>query len=285
MIGRFANRLAGGRFYLDERSYTLATNNTPGGRPCHLHGGPGGFDRRLWSATPFTTPAGEPALRLVYRSPDGEEGYPGTLDVTVTYTLGADATLRLDTVATTDAPTILNLTNHSYFNLAGAGSPTSLDHELVLHATAFTPVDAGLIPTGVVAPVAGTPLDFTTPQRIGARIDAPHEQLRFAGGYDHNFVLAPSASRAPRPAATLRHADTGRVLDVLTTEPGLQFYSGNFLDGSFPAKAGRTYPHRSGLCLETQHFPDSPNQPAFPSTVLRPGETFRSTTLFRFSTA
>ena len=308
MIGRFANRIAGGRFTLEGRAYTLATNNTPGDRPCHLHGGVAGFDRRFWSAAPGTTPAGEPSLRLSYRSPDGEEGYPGTLDVAVTYALGADRTLRIDTLATSDAPTILNLTNHSYFNLAGAGHPTILDHVLELQAPAFTPVDAGLIPTGVVAPVAGTPLDFTTPQRIGDRIDAPHDQLRFAGGYDHNFVLAPSGRLAaassglafprsaagtiasgtpiaPCPAARLLHPATGRVLEVLTTEPGLQFYSGNFLDGSFPAKAGRTYPHRSGLCLETQHFPDSPNQPTFPPTVLRPGETFRSSTLFRFSTA
>lgn len=279
LVGRVGNRIAGGQFTLDGRTYTLATNNAPGGIPCHLHGGQRGFDKVLWSAEP-TTRDGQPALLLRYTSPDGEEGYPGTLAVAVTYSLTADQGLRIDYTATTDRPTPVNLTNHCYFNLAGAGDV--LGHEVTLHARRYTPVTAGLIPTGAVTPVAGTPFDFTTPHAIGARIGQNHEQLRFGGGYDHNWVLD-SADGSLALAATVREPASGRVMDVLTTEPGVQFYTGNFLDGQVPGKSGAAYPYRSGFCLETQHFPDSVNQPAFPSTILRPGQTYRSTTVYRFS--
>ncbi len=289
IIGRFGNRIAHGRFTLDGRTYALATNNTPGGIPCHLHGGPVGFDRQFWTLAEQRSDR----ARFTLRSRDGDEGYPGNLDVAVTYALTADNALRLDYEARCDAPTIVNLTNHAYFNLAGEGHGTILDHLATFRASAYTPVDAGLIPTGAIAPVAGTPFDFRTPQRIGARIDADHPQLRVGGGYDHNFVLdhARSAASAtpgilePQLAATVEETQSGRVLEVLTTEPGLQFYSGNFLAGAFAAKHGHVYPYRSGFCLESQHFPDSPNQPHFPSVVLRPGETRRSSTLYRFSTA
>ena len=281
VVGRVGNRIAAGRFTLDGRRYALATNNTPGGRPCHLHGGNVGFHQRLWHAEAARTPAGE-ALRLTYRSPDGEEGYPGNLDVTVTYTATADHGLRLDYEAVTDAPTPVNLTNHSYFNLEDGGATPILDHELQVMATHFTPVDEGLIPTGELAPVAATPLDFSRPRRIGERIDADHPQLRFAGGYDHNFVLPGGGT--PVLAATVHAPRSGRVLEVRTTEPGMQFYTGNFLDGSLTGKEGVTYGYRHGFCLETQHPPDAVNQPSFPSIILRPGVTLRSTTCFRFST-
>lgn len=281
LIGRVGNRIAGGRFTLDGRTYALATNNSPGGRPCHLHGGNLGFDKVLWSAEPATRD-GLPALLLRYTSRDGEEGYPGQLDVEVTYALTADCALRIDYAATTDRATPVNLTNHCYFNLAGAGHGDVLGHELTLHARRYTPVDPGLIPVGELAPVAGTPFDFTAPHRIGARIGDTHDQLRYGAGYDHNWVLD-SADGTLALAATLHEPASGRILDVLTTEPGLQFYSGNFLTGQLTGKSGATYAHRGGLCLETQHFPDSVNQPAFPTTILRPGETYRSTTVYRFS--
>ncbi|MEY2879602.1 MAG: Aldose 1-epimerase precursor [Verrucomicrobiota bacterium] len=300
IVGRVGNRIAGGRFTLDGRSYALAKNNAPGGRPCHLHGGVRGFDQALWAAEP-TTHAGRPALRLRHTSPDGDEGYPGTLAVEVLYSLTADGGLRLDYTATTDRATPVALTNHAYFNLRGHAAGEILDHELTLAARRYTPVDAGLIPTGELAPVAGTPLDFTKPQRIGARIAADHPQLRFGLGYDHNFALdawpdgaaAPSprlaascsaSAAAPTLAATVREPASGRVLEVLTTEPGVQFYTGNFLDGTQIGKGGHAYAHRGGFCLETQRFPDSVNQPAFPNCILRPGETLRSTTVFRFRT-
>jgi aldose 1-epimerase len=290
LIGRFGNRIAAGRFTLDDKSYVLATNNFPAGIPCHLHGGRGGFHQVLWSAEPATVD-GQPALRLSYLSPDNEEGYPGNLAVTVTYTLSSTGELRIDYGATTDLPTPVNLTHHGYFNLKGEGNGDITDHQLVLHASNFTPVSAGLIPTGQVMSVAGTPLDFRTPHLIGERITTQHEQLAFAAGYDHNYVLDAGAKALPgavaptKPAlaATLTEASTGRRMEVLTTEPGVQFYSGNFLDGTLTGKSGRAYQRRSGLCLETQHFPDSPNQPSFPNTILRPGETFRSATVFRFS--
>lgn len=286
IIGRCGNRIAGGRFTLDGRTYALATNNTPGGIPCHLHGGSVGFDRQFWTIGEHRADR----VRFTLCSPDGDEGYPGTLEVAVTYALTPDNALRIDYEARTDAPTIVNLTNHAYFNLAGEGHPTVLDHVATFHASAYTPVDQGLIPTGEIAPVAGTPLDFRTPERIGARIDADHPQLRAGGGYDHNFVLdrPPGVSgpvATPQLAATVCEPTSGRVLEVLTTEPGLQFYSGNFLNGAFRAKHGHVYPHRSGFCLETQHFPDAPNHPHFPSVVLRPGETRRSCTLYRFANA
>jgi aldose 1-epimerase len=282
IIGRVGNRTAGGKFTLDGRTYTLATNNAPGGLPCHLHGGQRGFDQALWLAEPATRD-GQPALRLRHTSPDGDEGYPGTLRVEVLYSLTADRGLRLDYTATTDRATPVALTNHTYFNLRGEGDGDILGHELTLRARRYTPVNAGLIPTGELAPVAGTPFDFTTPHAIGERIAQDHPQLSFGAGYDHNYVLD-STDGSLALAARVREPASGRVLEVLTTEPGVQFYSGNFLDGSRTGKSGRAYARRSGFCLETQHFPDSANQPAFPSIILRPGQMLRSTTVFRFST-
>jgi len=283
-VGRFANRIAHGRFTLDGHPYTLAQNNSPGGIPCHLHGGNRGFDKVLWHAEPGGS-AAEPALRLRYHSADGEEGYPGNAEIEVTYTVTADNTLRIDYTATTDRATPLNLTNHSYFNLSGEGGANILGHVLTLRAGRYLPVNAGLIPLGQRAPVAGTPLDFTEPHTIGERIEGLHEQLRFAGGYDHCFeidpVVPPVAGLAL--AATLFEPQSGRLLEVRTTEPGVQFYSGNFLNGSVTGKSGHAYQRRAGLCLETQHFPDAPNQPSFASTILRPGATFRSTTVYRFN--
>lgn len=283
IVGRVGNRIAGGKFSLDGRTYSLACNNTPAGRPCSLHGGLRGFDKVLWSATPLALPAGQ-ALRLDYRSADGEEGFPGSLDVTVTYTVTADNALRIEYAATTDRATPVNLTNHSFFNLAGEGSGSVLDHIVTLRARHYTPVDAGLIPLGQLAPVEGTPLDFTTPHPIGKRIGSAHEQLRLAGGYDHNFVLDRGAAGLVH-AATVEEPKSGRWLEVHTTEPGLQLYTGNFLDGSFAGKSGHVYQRRDGFCLETQHFPDSPNQPDFPSIILRPGATLRSTTIYQFGHA
>lgn len=282
LIGRVGNRTAGGRFTLDGRTYELATNNAPGGRPCHLHGGKVGFDKVLWSAAPAAA-AGQPAVRLRHVSPAGDEGYPGTLTVEVVYALTAERGLRIDYTATADAPTPVNLTNHAYFNLRGEGEGDILGHVLTLRAARYTPVDPGLIPTGELARVAGTPFDFTTPHAIGERIDVADEQLRRAGGYDHNFVLDAGGGTLAH-GATVVEPESGRLMEVWTTEPGVQCYAGNFLDGRFTGKSGRAYGRRSGFCLETQHFPDSANQPAFPSIVLRPGETRRSTTLYRFAT-
>lgn len=280
LVGRVGNRIAGGKFSLDGQTYSLATNNTPGGLPCHLHGGLKGFDKVLWQAESHNTPSGQ-ALTLRYLSVDGEEGYPGNLDVTVTYTVTGDNALTIEYTATTDRATPACFTNHTYFNLAGEGSGDVLSHVLTLHASRYTPVNAGLIPIGEIAPVAGTPLDFTTPHRIGERIESPSEQLRVAGGYDHNYVFDPM--NEAQAAATLFEPLSGRLLEMRTSEPGVQLYTGNFLDGSFAAKNGHVYHHRHGLCLETQHFPDSPNQPAFPSVTLRPGHTLHSKTEYRFS--
>ncbi|TPG52370.1 galactose mutarotase [Roseomonas nepalensis] len=270
LIGRYANRIAGGRFTLDGREHRLATNDGPNS----LHGGARGFDKRLWRVEA----ADSGRLDLSLHSPDGEEGYPGALRVRVTYAVEGSGTLRIDYAAETDAPTVLNLTNHSYWNLAGEGSGTVLDHELEIAADRFTPVDATLIPTGEQRAVEGTPFDFRAPRPIGARIRDDDPQLRIGRGYDHNWVLNGGAE----PAARLRDPGSGRVLEVLTDQPGLQFYSGNLLDGTLVGPSGRAYRSGDGVALETQHFPDSPNRPDFPGTVLRPGEVFRSTTRLRF---
>ncbi|MDO8542457.1 MAG: aldose epimerase family protein [Opitutaceae bacterium] len=282
IIGRVGNRIANGQFTLNGQTYTLAKNNRPGGIPCHLHGGMRGFDKVWWDAEPFTNADGG-GLRLRYQSKDGEEGYPGNLDVSVTYLVTGDDALRIDYEAQTDRATPVNLTNHSYFNLAGEGAPPVLGHALTLNASAYTPVNAGLIPRGEITPVENTPFDFRAPHTIGDRIDRPHEQLRFAGGYDHNFALD-ARDGAPAIAATVLEPQSGRLLEVLTTEPGVQFYSGNFLTGMLAGKNGHVYPRRGGFCLETQHFPDSPNQPDFPPVILQPGATLHSTTVYRFST-
>ena len=276
-IGRYGNRIAKGKFSLDGTIYSLATNNIGNA----LHGGIKGFDKVLWTAEPMQ--GDEPALKLTYLSKDGEEGYPGNLKVEVVYTLLKDNSLKLDYTATTDKKTVLNLTNHSYFNLANAGQGDILGHELVLNASTFLPVDSTLIPTGERRPVAGTVFDFTQPTAIGARVnDAKDQQIKFGGGYDHCWVLTDS-SKTLKLAATVHEPTTGRVMEVLTTEPAVQFYCGNFLDGTVVGKGGVAYAYRTGLCLETQHYPDSPNHPAFPSTVLAPGTTYRSTTIYRFS--
>jgi aldose 1-epimerase len=275
LIGRYANRIAGGAFTLDGRAYRLPVNNPPNS----LHGGTEGFDKRVWTATG----TGD-GVELAYTSPDGEMGFPGTLSVTVRYTLTADNGLRIEYQASTDAPTVVNLTNHSYLNLAGEAAGTVEGHRLRLNAGRYTPTDATSIPTGELVPVAGTPFDFTATHAVGERIDGDDEQLRFGLGYDHNYVLdRPAGAEGTLVlAARVEEPGSGRVLEVETTEPGVQLYSGNQLDGSLTGTGGVAYGPRAGLCLETQHFPDSPNQPGFPSTVLRPGEVSRSVTVYRF---
>ncbi len=278
LIGRYANRIAGGRFTLDGREYHLPRNDGPN----TLHAGPHGFHAVLWGVRPFERP-GEVGAALEYTSPAGEAGFPGELQTLVHYTLTDRDELVVDYHATTTEATPVNLTQHAYFNLAGAGPGSILGHELELAAEAFTPVDATLIPTGEIRPVAGTPFDFRRPVAIGARIDASDEQLRLGSGYDHNFVLPARPAPGPELAARVRDPESGRTLQVLTTEPGIQFYSGNHLGKGGPAgKHGHAYARRSGLALETQHFPDSPNHPDFPSTIVRPGEEFVSRTVFRF---
>lgn len=278
LVGRYGNRIGGAQFTLDGRTYTLAKNNGPN----HLHGGVRGFDKVVWQGNVNKDASARgPSVTFSRTSPDGEEGYPGALAVRVTYTLTHHNELIVDYYATTDKPTLVNLTNHSYFNLSGEGSGDILDHRVTIDADSYTPVDAGQIPTGEIAPVAGTPFDFRTETAIGARIDADHEQLRIGTGYDHNFVLR---KNAPGLSHAVRVVDprSRRTLDVSTTEPGVQFYTGNKLDGSYNGKSGHVYGKRSAFCLETQHFPDSPNKPNFPSTVVRPGQEYRSTTVYAF---
>ncbi|MGE5430652.1 MAG: aldose epimerase family protein [Syntrophomonadaceae bacterium] len=279
IIGRYGNRIAYGRFKIGDTEYKLAINNTPSGIPCSLHGGIKGFDKVVWEAD--TSVQNNTQLKLHYLSKDGEENYPGNLDVTVTYTLTEDNELKIEYFAKTDKATPINLTSHSYFNLKGEGSGDILDHELMINADKFTPVNRGLIPTGELKEVKGTPFDFTSPHKIGERIGDKNEQLEYGGGYDHNWVL--SGGGDLKTAATVYEPQTGRFMEVLTTEPGIQFYSGNFLDGSLKGKSGTAYNYRNGLALETQHFPDSPNHPEFPSTILEPGKEYRSTTIYRFS--
>ena len=276
IVGRFANRIARGTFTLDGKTYHLAINNGPNA----LHGGLVGFDKVIWNAEPFTNDTSVGVV-WTHTSPDGDQGYPGTLKVRVTYALTSSDALVIDYEATTDKPTILNLTNHSYFNLAGAGHGDILGHLVMINADSITPIDSTMIPTGAVEAVAGTPLDFRAPTGIGQRINAANQQLKFAGGYDHNFVLNRADTTSLVHAARVVEPTTGRTLDAYTTQPGLQFYTGNFLDGSF-AGIGGVYGHRAGFTLETQHYPDSPNHPNFPSVVLRPGQTFHSETVFRF---
>jgi aldose 1-epimerase len=274
-VGRVANRIAKGKFTLDGKEYTLKTNNGPNA----LHGGLKGFDKKVWQAEQVPAENGV-AVKFTCRSPDGEEGYPGDLTATVTYTLTNNNELRLDYTATADKATPVNLTNHSYFNLAGQGSGDILGHELTVEAEKYTPVDDTLIPTGKIESVKGTPLDFTTPHKIGERI----KELRGnPGGYDHNFVLNGGGKKLALGARVVE-PKSGRVMEMYTTEPGVQFYTGNFLDGSNKGKGGAVYNKHAGFCLEAQHFPDSVNHPNFPSMILRPGQTYRQTTVYKFST-
>jgi aldose 1-epimerase len=275
-IGRYGNRIAKGQFSLAGKTYHLPTNDGPN----TLHGGTEGFNKRVWEAKVLPGAA----LQMSYLSPDGEQGFPGNLHVTVTFTVTPRNELRIEYLATTDQDTVVNLTNHTYFDLAGQRHGDILKHTLLLHAARFTPVDATLIPTGELRAVKGTPFDFTTAHVIGERIDQPDEQLKFGRGYDHNWVLEAGVHDGRSVAAEAYDPSSGRVLQVLTTEPGIQFYSGNFLDGTVKGKGGYAYPHRSGFCLETQHFPDSPNHANFPSTELKPGQRYHTTTVYRFST-
>ncbi len=283
LIGRVGNRIARGRFALEGRTCKLALNTEPGGYPCTLHGGDVGFDRRLWTLRRFAAKDG-PALEFTYLSPDGEENFPGNLFTRVVYTLTEDNAWRIEYWAMTDAPTVVNLTQHAYFNLTACRRDI-LAHELQLFCDHYTPTDKGLIPTGEIAPVAGTPLDFTTPAVIGDRIDVRYRPMVVAGGYDHNFVITRKRNQAKAlvRCARVKDPDSGRVMETWTTEPCVQFYAGNFLDGTLVGKRKIPYAKRFGFCLETQHAPDSPNQPGFPSIVLKPGEVYRHTTEYRFS--
>jgi len=277
-VGRYGNRIGGGKFSIDGNTYTLPKNDGKN----TLHGGILGFDKKVWKTRETASKDGE-SLEFSYLSPDGEEGFPGNLSVKVVFALPADRNeLKIDYTATTDKDTVLNLTNHSYFNLAGEGNGDILDHVLTLHAKQFTPVDKTLIPTGELRDVAGTPMDFTRATAIGKRINENYEQLVFGKGYDHNWVIASDGRKGLTLAAEAHDPKSGRTLEVLTTEPGVQFYSGNFLDGS-KGKGDKAYGQRAAFCLETQHFPDSPNHPNFPSTLLKPNLVFRSQTVFRFS--
>ncbi len=277
LIGRYGNRIGGARFTLEGKTYTLATNNGPNS----LHGGLKGFDKVVWTARPMQTAQG-PALILTYASLDGEEGFPGNLLVTATYTLTDDNALKLECTATTDKPTVVNLTHHSYFNLSGQGNGDILGHIVQINADQTTPVDAGLIPTGEFKSVAGTPFDFRQPAAIGARINDPDTVLQYGPGYDHNWVINKPLGQLGLQAR-VEEPTTGRVMEVWSDEPGLQFYAGNFLDGSIVGKGGVTYQIRTGFCMEPQHYPDSPNKANFPSVVLKPGQTFHNTIIYKFS--
>ena len=276
LIGRYGNRIGGGKFTLEGKTYKLAANNGPNS----LHGGIKGFDKVVWQANPSLTPDG-PALELTYGSDDGEEGFPGNLKVRAIYTLTDNNELHLSFTATTDQPTLCNLTQHSYFNLRGQGNGDVLGHEVCINSDKTTPVDKDLITTGEFVPVDGTPFDFRKPTAIGARINDPNQQLQFGHGYDHNWVINKPLGKLGLQARVYEPA-TGRVLEVWSTEPGVQFYTGNFLDGSITGKDGKVYSRRTGLCLEPQHYPDSPNKPMFPTTELKPGETYQNTIVYRF---
>lgn len=278
VVGRYANRIANGKFSIGAAEYTLAVNNGPNA----LHGGIKGFDKVLWEVLSEDIAS---SVTMRYVSADGEEGYPGTLTTTVVYTLTDENELRIDYSATSDKPTPVNLSNHSYFNLTGSGNGDVLNHEIMIVADYFTPVDGTLIPLGTLRPVDGTPFDFRHPTAIGERIDDSDVQLEHGLGYDHNWVLnRDNEDESLIMAASVYEPHSGRVMEVFTTEPGLQFYTGNFLDGSIIGKGGKSYGHRNGFCMETQHYPDSPNQPDFPSTILSPGGVYQSTTIYRFST-
>jgi aldose 1-epimerase len=278
-VGRFGNRIAHGKFMLDGTEYALATNNSPGGIPCHLHGGVRGFDKVLWHGEPVRR-EGARGVALTYVSKDGEEGYPGTLKVGVTYWLNDADELIWEAMATTDKPTVVNLANHTYWNLSGDPTKPVTDHVLTLAADSYLPTDKGLIPTGQIAAVANTPMDFRTPTIIGSRINDAFEPLAFGGGYDHCWVLR--GGPGVRLAAVVTAPTSGRVMEILTDAPGVQFYSGNFLDGTANGKQGVKYQARTGLCLETEGFPDAPNHPDFPSAVLRPGQRYQHTMIVRF---
>jgi aldose 1-epimerase len=274
IVGRYGNRIANGKFSIDGTEYELATNNGEN----HLHGGVIGFDKVVWDAEI----SGPNAVTFSYLAKDGEEGYPGNLQIAVTYTLTEDHELKIDYLATTDKKTVVNLTNHTYFNLKGEGEGTILDHELMINAKGFTPVDKGLIPTGKVKPVEGTPFDFTTAKAIGRDVGQQDQQLEYGLGFDHNWVLDKDGEGMTL-AATVYEPTSGRFMEVFTEEPGIQFYGGNFLAGNLKGKSGKTYVYRGGFCLETQHYPDSPNQSSFPSTILEPGEAYKTSTVYKFS--
>ncbi len=278
-IGRYANRIAEGKFDLDDKTYELPKNDNQN----HLHGGPGGFNNVIWEAKKIKHNDSE-ALELSYLSKDGEEGYPGNMEITMVYTWTDDNELRIEYTATTDKKTIINLTHHSFFNLKDGGKSKITEHEMSINADNFLPVDSSLIPTGEIRSVKDTPMDFTKPKKIGADINADYDQLKKGKGYDHNWVLNKPEQGKMTLAAKVKELETGRIMVVYTTEPGLQFYSGNFLDGEEEGRNDIKYKHRTAFCLEAQHFPDSPNQPEFPSTVLRPGEKYKQTTIYKFLT-
>ena len=278
-VGRFGNRIAGGQFSLDGKTYPLATNNSPGGKPCHLHGGVRGFDKKLWSVL-RSSPS---SITFGCVSPDGEEGYPGNLGVEVTYSLDDDNVLGWEAMATTDKPTVINIIHHPYWNLSGDATKTINDHVLTLHSDRYLPTDAGLIPTGELSSVEGTPMDFRKPVAVGARIEDKFASLELAGGYDHGWILPGGDASAMTAAARVEHPKSGRVMEVGTNQPAIQFYAGNVLDGTVRGKGGVVYQRRTALCLETEGFPDAPNQAHFPSAVLRPGETYRHRATYKFS--